>query len=153
MNDQPSTHGGNGKDAKGRFVPGNKLGRGNPLAGRAAAIRAVLLLKLTPKDAGTIAEKLISMAISGDLAAIREILDRTIGKPVARQEVSGPDGEPIRTEGKRDLSAYTIEELEQMVAIEEAVEARKAAGITLDALGRTVAKAAGTPASKPDRCG
>jgi len=79
---QPSTHGGNGQDAHGRFKPGNRLGRGNPLAGRAARIRAVLLRKLSPREAGEIADVLLRMAKGGDLAAIRELFDRTTGKPV-----------------------------------------------------------------------
>jgi len=83
MNDdpKPSTLGPNGQDAKGRFTKGNKLGIGNPLAGRAAKIRAILLESLTDKDAREIAKTLVAPARSGDLAAIRELLDRTIGKP------------------------------------------------------------------------
>lgn len=78
----PSTQGSDGRDARGRFAPGNKSGRGNPLAGRAAKIRAVLLRKLTTRQANAIADVLIRRARDGDLAAIRELLDRTIGKPV-----------------------------------------------------------------------
>jgi hypothetical protein len=72
----PSTHGPNG-----RFAKGNRMGRGNPLAGRAAKIRAVLLKKLTPRQAGEIAGVLIDMAKQGDISAIRELFDRTVGKP------------------------------------------------------------------------
>jgi len=85
MTTPPSTHGSNGKDARGRFAPGNRLGRGNPLAGRAAKIRAMLLRKLTPKTAGEIADRLIADAKAGDLASIRELLDRTIGRPAASE--------------------------------------------------------------------
>jgi hypothetical protein len=82
----PSTHGSNGQQGRdGRFVAGNKLGRGNPLAGRAAKIRAVLLKSVTAADAKEIAAKLVEMAKGGDLAAIRELLDRTIGKPAATE--------------------------------------------------------------------
>jgi hypothetical protein len=79
---EPSTHGldGKGKDARGRFAPGNRLGRGNPLAGRAARIRAVLLAELTPARARKIARELLRKAEGGDLAAARELLDRTIGR-------------------------------------------------------------------------
>jgi hypothetical protein len=74
----PSTHGahGNGKDAAGRFAKGNKLGRGNPLAGRGAKIRAILLRALTPADTKAIAAELVKNAKAGDLA-IRKLLDRT----------------------------------------------------------------------------
>jgi hypothetical protein len=78
MSDNGST---NGKDANGRFAAGNKLGKGNPLAGRAAKIRAILLKSVTKQDAKAIADKLIELSRGGDLAAIRELLDRTIGKP------------------------------------------------------------------------
>ena len=85
INDQnsPSTHGSNGAshDSRGRFKPGNKLGKGNPLAGRAAKIRAILLQSLTDTDAEAIALKLIELAKSGDLAATKELFDRCIGKP------------------------------------------------------------------------
>ncbi|MDB5327398.1 MAG: hypothetical protein JWM57_2967 [Phycisphaerales bacterium] len=82
-------------------MKGNKLGRGNPLAGRAAKIRAVLLQRLTPKLAGEIVDQLIANAKTGDLAAIRELFDRTIGKP-----------------GHTEL-AERIEKLEQQLAAAE----------------------------------
>ncbi len=81
MSKQPSTHGPDGRDGKGRFAVGNKLGRGNPLAGRAARIRAALLEAVGPAEAKAIARQLVKMAKGGDLAAIRELLDRCIGKP------------------------------------------------------------------------
>ena len=70
-----------GKDVRGRFSPGNKLGRGSPLAGRAAKIRALLLQKLTDAETNRIGDRLLAMAQGGNLAALRELLDRTIGKP------------------------------------------------------------------------
>lgn len=104
MTDLPSTHGSNGQDARGRFTAGNRLGRGNPLAGRAAKIRAVLMQKLTPKAAGEVADILIARAKEGDLAAIRELLDRTIGKPVPSEVLQRlealEDAAGIRQDGK-----------------------------------------------------
>ena len=70
-----------GKDVRGRFAPGNTLGRGSPLAGRAAKIRAVLLRKLTDAETEKIGDRLLAMAQGGNLLALRELLDRTIGKP------------------------------------------------------------------------
>jgi hypothetical protein len=77
----PSTLGTNGKDNRGRFSVGNKLGRGNPLAGRAAGIRAELLKMSTRDEIQEICRKLIEGAKAGDLAFIREWFDRTSGKP------------------------------------------------------------------------
>jgi hypothetical protein len=83
-NTSPSTHGadGSGRTASGTFAKGNKLGRGNPLAGRAAKLRARLLRKVTAEDFDAIADKLIAMGKGGDLAAIKELFDRLMGRPV-----------------------------------------------------------------------
>jgi hypothetical protein len=81
MNGQPSPLGSNGRNPSGRFARGNKLGRGNPLAGRAAKIRAELLRASKSADIKTICRKLIDGAKAGDLAFIREWFDRTAGKP------------------------------------------------------------------------
>ena len=84
-----------GKDAKGRFQRGNRLGRGNPLAGRAAKIRAALLRAMTPADAKAIAEQLIAQAKEGDIAEAREVLDRTIGKPNQAVAITMEDRQEI----------------------------------------------------------
>lgn len=42
--------------------------------------------------AEALAECLISLALDGDISAIREIADRTDGKPTQAMELSGPDG-------------------------------------------------------------
>jgi hypothetical protein len=77
----PSTHGNSGRTPGGRFATGNKLGRGNPLAGRAAKIRAELLRASKRGDIREICRKLIDGAKAGDLAFIREWFDRTAGRP------------------------------------------------------------------------
>ncbi len=76
----PSTHGRDGRTGAGKFARGNKLGRGNPLAGRAAKIRAELLRSSKTADVREICRKLIDGAKAGDLAFIREWFDRTTGK-------------------------------------------------------------------------
>ena len=84
MSDEPSTHGTDvtsGQDASGRFVKGNSMGVGNLQAGRAAKLRAVLFEKLTPEETESIADVLLAMARSGDLAAIKILFEYTIGKP------------------------------------------------------------------------
>lgn len=58
-----------------------------------------------------IARKLITMAIAGDKEAIKEIFDRTEGKPVQRTESSGPNGGPIPIE-----VPGTREEIERRIA-------------------------------------
>jgi hypothetical protein len=73
-----------GRDPQsGKFVHGNAGSRGNPLNARAQKIRSILLQELTDAEARKLARKLIKMAARGNLQAIKELLDRTIGKPPA----------------------------------------------------------------------
>lgn len=41
------------------------------------------------------AEKLVDMAAEGDIQAMREVADRTDGKPVQATQVSDADGKPV----------------------------------------------------------
>jgi hypothetical protein len=44
-----------------------------------------------------ISDQLVDMAIKGEAWAIKEVIDRMDGKPVAIQELSGPDGATLKT--------------------------------------------------------
>jgi hypothetical protein len=73
---------GNGRTATGKFAPGNKAGRGNPLNQRVQQLRAALLRSVTPEDIAQAALMLVKQAKSGDRFAFAELLDRTLGRPV-----------------------------------------------------------------------
>jgi hypothetical protein len=77
---EPSTNSDNGKDSLGRFEQGNKYGMGNPFAKKTAQLRAALLNTVTPADVAVVIKVLIRLARGGDLVAIKELLDRAIGK-------------------------------------------------------------------------
>ncbi len=79
----PSTNGANGRDGRGRFTTGNAGGPGNPHARKVGRLRSRLVECVTADDLREVVRKLVAMAKGGDLAAIREVLDRTIGKPTA----------------------------------------------------------------------
>jgi hypothetical protein len=66
---------------RGRFLPGNRAARGNPANRRAQLIRLDLLALMGPDRRKAVALKLAAMAEAGDLQAIKELLDRTIGRP------------------------------------------------------------------------
>jgi len=83
MSNFPSTHGSNGQGPNGRFLPGNKLGRGNPLAGRAAKLRSAALAAVTVTDMRKIMKTMVSLAISGDTTAAKFVYGYSIGEPVA----------------------------------------------------------------------
>jgi len=77
---------GNGRDRTGRFMPGNGGGPGRPpgCCNRATAtameLKAALAEALTPEDIRAIMTALVDRAKTGDVAAAREVLDRSVGK-------------------------------------------------------------------------
>ncbi len=80
---KPSLNGAPNRTPRGTFAKGNRYGKGAPLAGRANKLRSYILRRLKRGNMEKIADKLIEMAEAGDLAAGRELLDRTIGKSVS----------------------------------------------------------------------
>lgn len=77
-----SPFGDGGRAPNGRFAPGNRGGPGNPLAGKIGKLRAALVAAVTEEDIREIARSLIEAAKGGDVRAVKELLDRTIGRPV-----------------------------------------------------------------------
>jgi len=79
---RPSPNGPNGRDRAGRFTRGNAGGPGNPHAAHVAKLRSALLDAVTPEDMRAVARALIAKAKRGDVAAARELCERTLGKPL-----------------------------------------------------------------------
>ena len=71
------------RDERGRFLPGNKGGPGNPYAKRVAALRRALLGAVSEQDLTDIISALVTKARSGDVAAAKILLDRVFGPPIA----------------------------------------------------------------------
>lgn len=68
------------RDQRGRFLPGNPGGPGNPHAGKVARLRTAMLEAITPEDVNAAIMALAAKAREGDVAACRELLDRAVGK-------------------------------------------------------------------------
>lgn len=85
----PSGNGTNGKDPKtGKFLPGNKLGTGgDPYAARKTQFRTVLMEAFTPAEMLKVANALLKAARKGEPWAVRELLDRMLGKPKEHLEL------------------------------------------------------------------
>jgi hypothetical protein len=87
----PSPNGANGhallvkhdRQIGGRFAKGNSGGPGNPFAKRVAELRQALFDAVTPDDLTAVVVKLVAQAKSGDVASIRELLQRLLGPPEA----------------------------------------------------------------------
>ena len=87
MNRSPSPNGSNGtavkgRAASGRFAKGNPGGPGNPYARQVGKLRSALLAAVTEDDIRAIVDKLVELAKDGEIRAIREVFDRTFGRPV-----------------------------------------------------------------------
>lgn len=91
----PSSNGNNGQDAKGRFLPGNKLGRGNPFNKKCGEFKTAFFAAIQTEDVTQVAKRLIRMAKKGDLDAIKEVLNRTLGKVGEAVEIEGDGGESM----------------------------------------------------------
>ena len=92
----PSAAGANGRTESGRFAKGNRAGRGNPHAKRAQLLRSAVLDAVGPDDIAAVVAKLVTMAKGGDVAAIKLLFDRVLGKlPAAVADPDEPgDGKP-----------------------------------------------------------
>jgi hypothetical protein len=72
---------GGGRDAKGRFAPGNAGGPGNPFARRTAELRREFLAEATGEDLRSICRALLERAKAGDVAAAKLAMSYLVGKP------------------------------------------------------------------------
>ena len=95
----PSTNGNgtNGKDPKagkdpktGRFVAGNTLGAGGSRhAETKRKLQALLYTALTPQRMGKVVRALIRQAEQGEQWAVKEVLDRILGKATQPIDLDG----------------------------------------------------------------
>lgn len=93
-----------GRDAKGRFAQGNKLGRGQPsaIARQTARLRQALHQSVTVADIREITTRLVAQAKAGDIPAVKILLERLLGQPTA-----------IDVEERIAVLERIIEEIEQ----------------------------------------
>jgi hypothetical protein len=74
-----------GRDAAGKFLPGNQAarGRGNAFYRRQAGLRQALVEEVGEDGLRRLARKLLDLALAGDVAAARTLLAYAVGKPAA----------------------------------------------------------------------
>ena len=94
----PSTNGSKDRDSLGRFAKGNAGGPGNPHAAAVGRWRTMLAETVTAEDIRAVLSVLIEKAKAGQPWAVREFLDRTLGKADQRLEVTGEGDGPVASE-------------------------------------------------------
>ena len=119
-----------GKDpATGKFLPGNRCGRGNPHYRRLAANRTAFLEAAGPEQVKALAAKLLEKALAGDVEAARLVLGYAIGRP---QPAADPDRADL--EEWRLLDSWpTLAQF--MRALVDGADAGVAAGLLRERLG------------------
>ena len=58
------------RDAKGRFLPGNTEGVGNPFGRRVASFRAILVQSVTEDEIANVFRQLLLLAMKGNFKAM-----------------------------------------------------------------------------------
>jgi hypothetical protein len=113
-----------GRDALGRFAPGNRAaaGRSHPFARQAAALRRAFFTAVTEEDMRTVVRTLVSQAQEGNLQACRLLMLWILGKPhdaihpdaiqaaveAAEAQASEPLPLPADCEARLDLVARQL---------------------------------------------
>lgn len=69
------------RDGRGKLLRGNRGGPGNPQVRRIAGLRAAVVSSIAPDDMLEVMAVLLAKAKRGDMVAIKELFDRTLGKP------------------------------------------------------------------------
>lgn len=97
--DAPRKRGNAHKDpVSGKFLPGNKAGKGNVFAGRCNQWKDIVLKAISKKDLLEVVDKLIEQAKQGEKWAVVELLDRVLGKPETSSTIQANVQQTLNTE-------------------------------------------------------
>ena len=77
------------RDERGRFLPGNPGGPGNPLAARVHEHRQAVIAAVTPEEVQQVFRVLLDKALAGDVVAAKVLLDRLFGRAAVFEEDTG----------------------------------------------------------------
>lgn len=83
----------NGRTAAGKFAPGNRAAAGHKHRQHVAKLRRAFTEALEPSDILNVVAKLLELAASGDVAAIRLLLDRALGRVQPPESFTEDDSE------------------------------------------------------------
>jgi hypothetical protein len=102
-----------GREANGRFAPGNPGGPGNPFARKVAALRAALIDAVTPQDITEIMYLVVFNAKAGSLEWTKFLFQYAVGKP---RPAVNPDTLDLDELTLTQASAVPVEAMKEFVA-------------------------------------
>lgn len=77
------------RDERGRFLPGNPGGPGNPMAARVAEYRRAAMDAVGVDEVRGVFRMLCDKALAGDVVAAKVLLDRLFGRATVFEEDTG----------------------------------------------------------------
>jgi hypothetical protein len=113
----------NGRDNQGRFCAGNRYGQGNPHARRVQRLKSRLLAAVKPDSMTRIVQRLVAMAESGDLEAIKILFAYTLGRPpqavalttfLAPADLDPASGASLRARAAEELMEWQLEQKQRL---------------------------------------
>jgi hypothetical protein len=125
ITDNPATNGtGDGRMSDGRFAPGNKLSRGNPIHRKMHIMRRALLEAVDTHSVKDVFKKLFELAMAGDIIAIRLYLEYCCGKPHKSIELDFSERSMGRSQqdldqAQRELDQWNLEQKARLSALLE----------------------------------
>jgi hypothetical protein len=114
----------NGRKADGRFAPGNKLARGNPIHRRMYRYRRALYDAASIDNIKNLFNKLYELGMAGDVMAIRIYLEYCAGKPhqiveLDFSERSMNTSRQAMEQAQRELDQWNLEQKARLIALLE----------------------------------
>jgi hypothetical protein len=108
----------------GRFAPGNKLSRGNPIHRKMHIMRRALLEAADTKSVKAVFTKLFDLALGGDVMVIRLYLEYCCGKPhqiieLDFTERSMNTSQQVMEQAQRELDDFNREQKARLQALLE----------------------------------
>ena len=95
----------NGRDGTGRFVKGNKLGKGNPYNDKIAQFRRAMFAQITDETVGNITASLVEQAEQGSIKHQQLFFDIT-GLRVKQHEINMTTQEISAEEAQERVKSF-----------------------------------------------
>lgn len=94
----------NGRERSGRFAVGNEAAKGHKHRRHVAKLRRAFTEALTESDILGLVAKLLELSAGGDVAAIRIVLDRALGRTESPEAIAMADAELDAEEELQDAT-------------------------------------------------